>query len=180
MNRLIKDLLDVERLRSGRINNELFSFKEMVLSLIRRHEPDITRNQHTLTTDISDDVLIVHGDMRQLSQAVSNLISNAIKYTPENGQLTVRLHQHTPQTLRFDVEDNGIGISEADQEKLFTEFYRVETEQTANIQGTGLGLSLVKSVIVAHGGQVGVESEAGVGSCFYFELPIQPNTEDTT
>lgn len=179
MNRLITDLLDVERLRSGRINKELFSFKEMVLSLVRRHEPDVTRNNQTLTTDIGDNVMLLRGDMRQLSQAVSNLMSNAIKYTPEGGEIEVRLSLSAPNLLRFEVEDNGIGISQAAQEKLFTDFYRVQTDETASISGTGLGLSLVKSVIQAHGGAVGVESEPGQGSCFYFELPVEALADDS-
>jgi two-component system phosphate regulon sensor histidine kinase PhoR len=180
MNRLIADLLDVERLRSGRVNKELFSFKEMVLSLVRRHEPDVTRNQQTMTTDISDAVMMLRGDMRQLSQAVSNLISNAIKYTPEGGEIDVRLHFSEPNLLRFEVEDNGIGIPQEAQEKLFTDFYRVQTRETAGISGTGLGLSLVKSVVQAHGGRVGVESEPGQGSRFYFELPVDAMTDEDT
>ena len=88
-----------------------------------------------------DDPIMFVGDLRQLSQTVSNLIGNAIKYTPEAGRIDVRLTWHQGN-LRFEVQDTGYGIPTQHQEKLFTEFYRVRTEQTAQIGGTGLGLSL--------------------------------------
>ena len=178
MNSLILDILDLERMRSGNLNMERFSFREMVEAIIRRHEPDATARSHTYTHDVPLAGLMVQGDVRQLSQVVSNLIGNAIKYTPEEGIISVRVWQDGDRA-HFEVQDNGYGISKEAQEKLFTEFYRVRTEQTAKIAGTGLGLSLVKSVVDAHGGQVGVESEEGAGSRFYVDLPLAKETTQT-
>ena len=171
MNMLIRDILDLERMRSGQILREAFSFRDLVAQVISRHEPDAAQKQQTYTSSLPDDPLMTVGDLRQLSQVVSNLIGNAIKYTPEGGSIDTRLRA-AADTIYFEVEDTGYGISPDAQENLFTEFYRVKTAHTAKISGTGLGLSLVKSVVTAHNGEVGVESEEGAGSRFYFRLPI--------
>ncbi|MGB1289201.1 MAG: sensor histidine kinase, partial [Aggregatilineales bacterium] len=128
------------------------------------------RKQQVYNSDIPEGMIVVRGDFRQLSQVVSNLVGNAIKYTPEEGTVTVRLLVRD-KSVRFEVQDTGYGIAKDAQEKLFTEFYRVQTDQTRSIKGTGLGLSLVKSVVDAHRGTVGVESEEGKGSLFFVELP---------
>lgn len=175
MNRLIADLLDLERMRSGRINPEHFSLTQVVQEIIGRHEPDATRKYQSYRPELPDrEPLMLNADARQISQVVSNLIGNAIKYTPEGGTIVVRLYRENEQAI-FEVEDDGIGISKEDQEQLFTEFYRVKTDQTRTISGTGLGLSLVKSVVETHGGTVGVESQAGQGSRFWVQLPLASN-----
>jgi signal transduction histidine kinase len=117
------------------------------------------------------------GDYRQLFQGITNLIGNAVKYTPENGKIEVRLSKQG-NMVRFEVQDNGYGISEDGQKHLFQEFYRVRSAATAHIQGTGLGLSLVKAVIEAHGGKIWVVSKEGVGSTFFVEIPIFEGTLD--
>jgi two-component system sensor histidine kinase VicK len=112
-----------------------------------------------------------------LRQAFVNLINNAIKYTPENGMIHVRLMQDGAR-VRFEVQDNGFGISKEKQGKLYQRFYRAREPQTEHITGTGLGLSLVKTVVERHGGEVWVKSELGVGSTFGFWLPIDDSAED--
>jgi signal transduction histidine kinase len=99
------------------------------------------------------------------------LIGNAIKYTPDGGGIHVRALA-VEKAVRFEVQDSGYGIPAEMQSNLFKEFYRAKTDATANIPGTGLGLSLVKSVIDAHSGRIGVASEEGKGSTFFFELPV--------
>jgi two-component system, OmpR family, phosphate regulon sensor histidine kinase PhoR len=105
-----------------------------------------------------------------LGQALSNLISNASKYTPNGGLITVRLTTNN-ENIRIDIQDTGYGIPTEALDKLFTEFYRVKTAQTEDIAGTGLGLSLVKSVIENHGGTIIVTSIEGVGSTFTLLMP---------
>jgi signal transduction histidine kinase/CHASE2 domain-containing sensor protein len=172
MNLLIGDLLNLERTRSGRHSMDRFSLREIVEQVVSRHAPDALQKQQEYTIDLTTHDLIMLGDLRQLSQAISNFIGNAIKYTANGGSIDIRL-ETDGQTIRFEVQDNGYGISKEAQDGLFTEFYRIRTKATASIAGTGLGLSLVKSVIEAHHGQVGVESEENVGSTFYFTLPNQ-------
>lgn len=130
----------------------------------RRQELELSVEQH---------VPAVLGNARLLREAVVNYISNAIKYTPEDGQIEVRLLHPDPATVRVEVVDDGEGISEGDQRRLFEEFVRLIKPGSAaeKAKGTGLGLSLVKRIALAHGGSVGVESEVGRGSTFYLELP---------
>lgn len=176
MEQIITEILNLEQLRSRGLNREKLDFGQLVRQVAGRHEPDATRKQQTFTLALPDEALFVHGDAQQLSQGVSNFIGNAIKYTPDGGTIIVRLLQDN-MMVRFEVQDDGVGISEEAQKKLFTEFYRVKTEATAHIPGTGLGLSLVKSVIEAHEGQVGVISMAGEGSTFWAELPVYHDEE---
>ncbi len=115
--------------------------------------------------------LIVHGDAAQLGEAIGNLISNAVKYTPDNGRVAVRLQQRDGRAL-FEVEDSGYGVPEDQQERLFQPFFRVRTSETAGIEGTGLGLYLVKSIIKRHKGQMYFHCVHGEGSTFGFELSL--------
>jgi len=113
----------------------------------------------------------VLGDIVQLREALENLISNAIKYTPAGGTVTVRVRRQSEHIL-FQVEDSGYGIPEADQTRLFQAFYRVHTDETYRIGGTGLGLHLVKNIIDRHAGEVVFKSVYQKGSMFGFFLPI--------
>lgn len=170
MNSLIRDILSLEQLRSSGMTPEPLDLAQLVREVVMRHEPDMVRKQQRHIVEVVE-TLPINADYRQLSQVASNLISNAIKYTQEGGRITIRLIE-LDDVAHFEVADTGLGISPAAQQKLFTEFYRVRTEHTTNISGTGLGLSLVKSVVDAHNGRVWVESEEGVGSIFYVELPL--------
>ncbi len=172
INQIITDILDLEQLRAGHMERKPASFKNLVREIVMRHEPDKDRKQQNMTLDMLDDPITVNMDYLRLGQAVSNLIGNAIKYTQEEGSIVVRVIKPDEKHVQLEVEDNGYGIAEASQEKLFTEFYRVKTKSTRGISGTGLGLSLVKSVAQAHDGDVWVESTEGEGSTFYLKLPI--------
>jgi two-component system phosphate regulon sensor histidine kinase PhoR len=101
---------------------------------------------------------------------VDNLIGNAIKYTPENGAVTVRLSSEAGGII-FEVEDTGFGIPADRQARLFQPFYRVKTAETRRVEGTGLGLHLVKNIVERHHGRIRFHSEYGKGSVFGFELP---------
>ena len=167
---IIQDILNLERLRSGKVTMYIVNFAQMVKEVCASHQPDTIQKEQTFTMQLPDKPISVHADFGQLSQAVTNLVGNAIKYTPEKGSVSVRVYNEGDY-VRFEVEDTGYGIPEVAQSKLFTEFFRAKSEATAHIAGTGLGLSLVKSVIDAHGGKVGFDSTEGVGSTFYFTLP---------
>jgi signal transduction histidine kinase len=106
----------------------------------------------------------------RLRQVISNLIGNAIKYTPAGGEIDAAVQVKDSTTL-LSIEDNGIGIPPADLPYIFDKFYRVGTDETADIQGTGLGLAICKSVVEKHGGHIWAESELGKGSIFRVSLP---------
>jgi len=171
MQSLIDDLLTLERVESERESEwQEFDLSGLVYEVTESEQSSaFLRNIHlALAREV--DHAPVFGSMTQLRQAISNLIGNAVKYTPDGGQVEVQFAQEG-QRLQFSVKDTGYGISPERQTRLFERFYRAREPGTDHIPGTGLGLSLVKTVIERHGGQVWYESEVGVGSTFGFWLP---------
>ncbi|HZY42915.1 MAG TPA: ATP-binding protein, partial [Anaerolineae bacterium] len=175
MQSLITDLLDMERIEAGADRRrEAVSIERLTTDVIDElREQAAAKHQH-LDVSIAPALPSVTGDPVGLKQALVNLIGNAIKYTPDRGQIWVRVHS-IDQQLVFEVQDTGYGISKAAQTKLFQRFFRARTRGTEHIDGTGLGLSLVKAVIEQHGGRISVESEEGKGSTFRVELPVTGN-----
>ncbi len=112
----------------------------------------------------------VNGDGNNLEGVFTNLISNAIKYTPEGGEITIRVRAEG-KNVRVEVSDTGIGISKENLSRIFDRFYRVKSEKTREIVGTGLGLCIVKHIVEAHLGTISIESEEGGGSTFTVVLP---------
>lgn len=176
MLRIIDDILNLERMRSGKLLLSDINLSQVVREVCSRHQPDLIQKEQTLDIVMPDEAITVRADAAQLSQAITNYVGNAIKYTPQGGRVVVRLTAEG-QRVRFEVEDSGYGIPAKAQPKIFTEFYRAKAEGTLHIPGTGLGLSLVKSVIEAHGGEVGFTSAEGVGSTFFFLLPEQQTAQ---
>lgn len=171
MKALIEDLLTLERLESERQTAWTpFSLSQLTHDVVEAQQDTAALKHQQLAVKIDDMNQWVRGNMTQLRQAITNLISNAIKYTPDNGRIEVRLTRQD-QRVNFEVEDNGYGISQEKQSKLFQRFYRAHEPGTDHIPGTGLGLSLVKTVLERHGGEVWVKSELGKGSAFGFWLP---------
>jgi len=176
MQSLIDDLLTLERVESERASEwQEFDLSGLVYEVAEAEQTGAFLRNVTLVLEREEDTALVFGSMTQLRQAIANLIGNAVKYTPDGGRVEVRFTRED-QRLRFAVQDTGYGISPERQARLFERFYRAREPGTDHIPGTGLGLSLVKTVIERHGGQVWFESEAGVGSTFGFWLPAaQPS-----
>jgi signal transduction histidine kinase len=126
---------------------------------------------HAVSLRFPPNFPVVPGDETRLRQVLDNLISNAIKYSPEGGQVEVG-GTVDDRTVTVYVRDQGVGLSEQDQERIFDRFYRVDGALSRKTQGTGLGLYLSKSIVEAHGGQMSVDSQPGHGSTFYFSLPL--------
>lgn len=172
MDMLLKDLLSVDRINSSpRDLQQPVSPAALLAQVIEHSLPDANRKQQQLVTDFLDLPETIVADAVLLREAMENLVSNAIKYTPERGQIIVRAYSQGT-SFYFVVEDNGIGIPEEHLSRLFTTFYRAKQPGTEHIDGTGIGLSLVKTVVERHQGKVWVESQVGVGSQFGFWIPL--------
>ncbi|PJF21013.1 MAG: hypothetical protein CUN56_13240, partial [Phototrophicales bacterium] len=172
MDNLLEDLLRIEQIRTSPLElHEQVAPQEMVDCAVQNCQPqaDSKQIQFSLQADYSNDLIYVVADRVLIRQAMENLIGNAIKYTFPSGQVTVYV-KVDDERFHFIVEDNGIGIPQDKLQYVFESFYRVPNAK--GIQGTGLGLSLVKNVIEQHQGQVWVTSEENTGSMFGFWLPI--------
>ncbi len=172
LQRLVDDLLDFARIEAGSFR---LARQEADLARITREMTESLRPQARLKglalhVEIPADAVPTVVDPGRIGQVIINLISNAIKFTPAGGEITVRLAA-LPDRVRFEVRDTGIGIAPEHLPMLFEKFYQVETSTTRETGGAGLGLSISQALVEAHGGSIGAESELGVGSLFWFELP---------
>ncbi len=172
MSTLIGDLLNLRRIEAGvGIRQEPCRLGLILVEAVDTMRARAAAKGITLRLEPAEGAPTVTGDRTLLRQAVSNLVDNAIKYTPTSGQVSVGLGT-THQEAVIHITDTGIGIAPEDQVRLFEKFYRIKRRETGNIQGTGLGLALVKSIIERHSGRVWVESVPNQGSTFYVALPL--------
>jgi len=181
MGELIDDLLDLGRIEAGvgleRKSCHLGAVLVEAVDSVRARATSV--KGLTLRLEPAEDVAIISGDAALLRQAVTNLVDNALKYSPNGGTVIVGLSLRNGQAV-IRVADTGIGIAPEDQVRLFEKFYRIKRRDTVNIRGTGLGLAIVKSIVERHGGRVWVESELDKGSTFYISLPLsEPGSPKT-
>lgn len=170
---LVRDLSDINRIESGRMSFEFsdFDLNEVVEEVARDLREAVEGRRQTLTLSPSTTLPPVYADRTRIGQALTNLLSNANKYTPEGGAISVRT-QRSGQFAEVAVSDDGIGIAPDDQVHLFTQFFRSEDEAVRAQTGWGLGLSIVKMLIEAQGGQIGLDSMLGKGSTFTLGVPL--------
>ncbi|MNX27716.1 Non-motile and phage-resistance protein [compost metagenome] len=172
---LVNDLLDLSRIQAGRfhLSPQPFDFAlvaaDALSSLQALAEP---KHMHLLN-EVPQGLPPLVGDAQRIRQVLLNLVNNAIKFTPDEGTIRVRACLDGA-VLRCEVQDTGIGIATEDIPKLFKPFSQVDMSSTRPAGGTGLGLMISKSLVEAHGGQIGVESQPGAGSTFWFTLPLDP------
>jgi signal transduction histidine kinase/DNA-binding response OmpR family regulator len=174
LTKLINDVLDVAKMEAGRVdwNMQPLAVDELIERAIAATSALFEQKQLELRREIAPDLPVVEGDRDRLLQVVINLISNAVKFTQE-GTISCRAQQRN-NAIVVSVVDNGIGIAEADQPKVFEKFKQVGDTLTDKPQGTGLGLPICKQIVEHHGGTIWVESELGKGSTFSFSLPLSP------
>lgn len=176
MTMLLEELLTLERLETGEISNKPVDLLSTLQDALERVQNSIEGKEHQLVLNVATEPIYVRGEPTFYRQAMINLLNNAAKYTPVGGQITVRLEAHGKKAF-FDVKDNGYGISEERQQNLFQRFYRAYEPTTTHIEGTGLGLSLVKTIVERAEGEVWFESEVEQGSTFGFWLPLAENVK---
>jgi signal transduction histidine kinase len=170
---LVSDFLDVSKLESGRIElaeSELDA-TELVRNTVQNFTPLATSKNITLTCVADESMLPIRADRRRLDQVLTNLVSNAVKFTGSGGAIEVRLRTDT-EGLRVEVEDSGVGIPHDEIETLFQKYRQVKSLTVPAQEGTGLGLVICKMIVEAHGGKIWVDSEEGKGATFTFTLPF--------
>ncbi|MCX6027834.1 MAG: hybrid sensor histidine kinase/response regulator [Chloroflexi bacterium] len=174
---LINDYLDYAKIDAGYLRLDLSTTDlcEVVQSCSHLAAIQAKSRQHTLSIDLPPEPLLAQADGERLKQVIDNLLSNAIKYTPEGGQISVKLTQDTERDqVVFRISDTGRGIPKEQLPMLFTKYHRVPGQATRGIKGTGLGLLIVKEIVAAHGGNIQVDSEGvpGRGTTFVIRIPL--------
>ncbi|GLI53485.1 sensor histidine kinase [Thermodesulfovibrio yellowstonii] len=176
---LINDILDLSKIEEGKMELELSEFKvsDVINTSLIMFKEKALKHGIKLDAEISQDVdIIVTADERKIKQVLFNLVSNAVKFTPEGGSVKI-MAKRKEDMIEIAVEDTGIGIKKEDMERLFQPFSQLETTYTKKYEGTGLGLALSKSLVELHGGSLWCESEYGKGSRFSFTFPVKTRKE---
>jgi two-component system sensor histidine kinase NblS len=178
LTRLVNDVLDLSRLESSRIYNlEAVDLSQLIDQTLRTYQLNAKDKGLELSQDIDRNLSLVLGHYDLLLQVVTNLVGNALKFTETGGKIKIRAYERPPKAgesvhnVRIEISDTGIGIDSEDQAAIFDRFFRVEN-RVHTLEGTGLGLSIVKNIIEKHHSQVFLISEVGVGTTFWFELPV--------
>lgn len=169
---LVNDLLDISRIESGKVTmkREPIDLAEAVASVSDLLSVQLKEKEIQFSTQISKNANLVIADRQQLLRVFINLLGNALKFTPTNGKIIITTSLKN-NLVQIDVSDTGIGIPPEAQPAIFEEFYRVENTINEQVKGSGLGLSLVKHIVEAHGGQIWFKSKPGEGTTFSFTLP---------
>jgi putative tryptophan/tyrosine transport system substrate-binding protein len=171
---LINDLLDLSKIESGRIEvkSSRVSLSGIVRDAVESLRPVAAEKAIALETTIYEPSILVWADRNKINQVLTNLIGNAIKFTPVQGKVTVSASRNGGESVQVSVTDTGPGVPPDEKEKIFAKFYRVAEVNGENSKGTGLGLAISKALVELHGGKLWVESEEGGGSTFSFTLPV--------
>ncbi len=180
---LIDDLLSLSRIDVGttQLQRRPMKVNDLLRSLAEDRRSLAAKQGLRLETKISSDLPEIQGDERLLSQVFTNLLTNAMNYTPDGGVISLRTHSETDTSGKWvvvDVEDSGLGIPLVEQSEIFTRFYRGSASKSTGAPGTGLGLAICNEIVHRHGGHITVSSEGkpGKGSCFFVWLPVDLET----
>jgi two-component system sensor histidine kinase VicK len=173
MTRLVKDLLQLSRLDNQQLkwNFEEISLVELVKNTVERMELEARTRRQTLECFVLGDIPYIEADYGRIEQVVFNVLGNAIKYTPEDGKVTVYVGK-IYNDVYFKVTDTGIGIPESDLPRIFERFYRVDKARSREMGGTGLGLAIAKEIVEAHAGIITITSQPGTGTEVTVRLPV--------
>jgi two-component system sensor histidine kinase VicK len=170
MTAMINGFLNISRLEAGKIHLDKQDFDIEQLVRIIIEETQMTTTIHNIEFS-SCKPIVIHADQNKIGAVISNLLSNAVKYSPKGKNIIITCELQEDH-VRVSIKDEGMGIKAQDIEKLFNRFYRIETKHTEHISGFGIGLYLSAEIIRHHNGRIWVESQSGIGSTFYFTLPL--------
>ncbi|MBI5213562.1 MAG: HAMP domain-containing histidine kinase [Nitrospirae bacterium] len=172
---LINDILDLSKIEAGKMELEPseFNLKELIEGSLVMVKEKAFKHKIKVRAEVEDEIRSIVADERKIKQVAFNLLSNAMKFTPDGGSVFVRAKKAGEDCVEISVKDNGIGISPEDRKKLFQPFQQLETTLKKKHAGTGLGLNLCKKFVELHGGSIRVESEVGKGSKFIFVIPVK-------
>ena len=172
LSHLVQEIIDLSRIQDQNTmqNSEMVSLNKIIEEAIDQSKV-LAGKRHVELNFASEEEVQFFGDRKQLVMAISNLIENAINYSPERTSVNVLLRKNN-EVAEIAISDQGVGIAEADIERIFERFYRVDSARSRDTGGTGLGLSIVKHVISNHGGDIQVWSDPGTGSTFTVLLPL--------
>ena len=173
LNHLVMDLLSLARIESqaGMLSRQSIDLHSIIEEAMRRYEATAEAREQALVLDACSGSVRILGDHEALTQILDNLFDNALKYTPDEGTVTVRVFRGATHAT-LEIEDDGVGIPEEDQARIFERFYRVDKARSRAVGGTGLGLSIVKHLVHAIQGTIELESEPGEGSTFRVQLEL--------
>lgn len=178
LTQMVEELLELSRIESGQVplNVQETAVSDLLLIPLDRLKPQASRKNIELSLDVTANLPKVLADEERIQRVVTNLIHNAIKFTPENGsvQVSAKRKEEFPREIYISVKDSGMGISAEDLPRIFERFYKSDRARTRNRHNssTGLGLAISRHIVQAHNGRIGVHSAEGKGSTFYFTLPI--------
>lgn len=175
---LINDFLDVQRMEAGKQAYEKRYEEVTAIAESVIESQKIQAANHEIVLEKLTEQTMVLGDKDKIAQVFTNLISNAVKYSPDGGKVSVSIYEEGKK-LKIKVEDEGLGIPDEAMDKLFTKFYRVDNSDRRRIGGTGLGLAIVKEIMKAHDGTISAVSKLGEGSTFTAEFPLVLSTSDS-
>lgn len=179
MTRLVKDLLLLSRLDYGitDFNKEYFSMADLISDIVSRLKFQSDEKQQTLTYEPTNQLPLYYGNIDRFEQVITNIITNAIKYTPQYGAVTVST-MYMFDSIIIKVKDTGIGISEENLSHIFERFYRVDKARSRELGGTGLGLAIAKEIIEAHNGTISIKSTPGYGTDVMIKLPVNEENSE--
>lgn len=177
LTRMINNVLDSSKIEAGKMewNLQPIDFIEVIRSSIRAMTAMAQEKGLAITPQLPMQSFVLEGDQDRLIQVLTNLINNAIKFTPR-GQITVSV-ERIPQGVKVGIADTGIGIAPEYHDLIFERFAQVKSRDRGKPTGTGLGLAICREIVEYHGGEIWVESDGGKGSTFYFTLPLTPDNQ---
>jgi len=182
MNTLVSDLNDLSKIEAGnmRLESKAIQLIDLINEIIRSTKRQIDEKQQKINVNISDDFPEIWGDSNRLLQILTNLVSNAHKYSQINGEISISaevtenlwVKEGEAKVAHIWVQDNGVGISEEDQQMIFQKFFRSENPKIRESSGTGLGLNITQSLVKMQGGRIWFESDLQKGTTFHFTVPL--------
>jgi signal transduction histidine kinase len=179
---LVSDLTDISRIEAGRLRLQFstVNLPDVIQEVAGSQKAQIDEKGQTLDLNLQADLPLVWGDQSRITQILTNLLSNANKYTPDEGKISINAEQSCepsttkglPAVICVSLRDTGFGISKDEQRDVFQKFFRSDDSKVRESPGTGLGLSITRHLVEMQGGQIWFESEPGEGTTFYFTIPV--------